>query len=342
MKVWIDLSNSPHVTFFRPVIDRLQSKGADVILTYRDFAETAGLVRASGLEAQCIGGHGGKSRYAKALNLMNRTRALAAFARGKGISVAVSHNSYFQIIAARMSGIPALTLMDYEGTPANHIAFRLANRVLVPASFPTSALRKFGAADAVVYDGIKEDICLADFQPDLLFRSRLFAQMNRTDTGAALVVLRTPPTQALYHRHANPLFPRLLERLAAMPQHAVVVLPRYHEQRQEISASFPQFYMPEAPLPGLDLVHAADLVVSGGGSMNREAAALGTPAATIFAGVLPAVDQHLCARGLMHQLQTPDDVDALLIQRKIGRDFRRNLKPISTLLDEIEKVATGA
>ena len=227
MKVWIDLSNSPHVTFFKPVIRRFRDMGADIVLTYRDFAETAGLVRAAQLEATCIGGHGGKNRLTKMLNLINRTQALAAFAREQGVSVAVSHNSYFQIIAARMCGIPALTLMDYEGTPANHIAFRLATRVMVPSSFPVEALARFGAREAIVYDGIKEDISLADYEVDRNFRSWLFSAMNKAGQDVPLVVVRTPPTKALYHQHANPLFPILLERLSALQAVAVVVLPRY-------------------------------------------------------------------------------------------------------------------
>ncbi len=168
MLIWIDLANSPHVPFFRALAGEFRARGHEVAVTAREFAQTIELARAAGLRPEVVGGHGGGKLSGKAGNLLGRAWALARWARGRGFGLAVGHNSYSQVLAARASGLRAVTLMDYEHQPANHLAFRLASRVVVPESFPEEALRKFGARPRKVrrYRGIKEDVYLADFEPD--------------------------------------------------------------------------------------------------------------------------------------------------------------------------------
>src|SRR5918999_5164261 len=144
MRIWIDLANSPHVPFFRALIPEFEKRGIEVETTARDFAQTIEMAEAAGLAPVLIGGHGGRALRAKAGNLVGRAAALRKWARGHRFDLAVSHNSYAQVAAARSLGIKSVTLMDYEHQPANHLAFRLAHRVIVPSSFPEEALRRYG------------------------------------------------------------------------------------------------------------------------------------------------------------------------------------------------------
>ena len=142
MRIWIDLANSPHVPFFRVLIPEFVERGHQVEITARDFAQTVELATNAGMLPAVIGGHGGKRLSGKAGNLIGRAAALAKWAHGRGIDLAVSHNSYAQIAAAAALGIKSVTLMDYEHQPANHVAFRLASRVIVPRVFPATELRR--------------------------------------------------------------------------------------------------------------------------------------------------------------------------------------------------------
>ena len=202
MLIWIDLANSPHVPFFRALAGEFGARGHEVSVTAREFAQTVELAEAAGLQPEVVGRHGGGKLSGKAGNLVGRAWALARWARGKRFGLAVSHNSYSQVLAARALGLRAVTLMDYEHQPANHLAFRLASRVVVPESFPEEALRRFGAGRRKVrrYRGIKEDVYLADFEPDPEFAGSLTEKFG-IDVGLdTLVVVRPPARDALYHR----------------------------------------------------------------------------------------------------------------------------------------------
>src|SRR5205807_3843825 len=215
MRIWIDLANSPHVPFFHALIPEFTSRGHQVELTARDFAQTVELAANAGMLPHVIGGHGGGSITGKAGNLVGRAAALRKWARGRGIDLAVSHNSYAQIAAAASLGIKSVTLMDYEHQPANHLAFRLASRVIVPRAFPAAELKKFGASMRKVkhYDGIKEDVYLADFTPDPSF-SDILRKLGVAGEDV-LVVARPPAREALYHRFENEMFDELLMHLTA-------------------------------------------------------------------------------------------------------------------------------
>src|SRR5438477_7910616 len=171
MRIWIDLANSPHVPFFRALIPEFTARGNQVEITARDFAQTVELAAKAGMTPHVIGGYGGGSITGKAGNLVGRAVALRKWARDRGFDLAVSHNSYAHVAAAASLGIKSITLMDYEHQPANHLAFRLASRVIVPRAFPAAELRKYGASMRKVkrYDGTKEDVYLADFERDPAF-----------------------------------------------------------------------------------------------------------------------------------------------------------------------------
>ena len=315
MRIWIDLANSPHVPFFRPLANEFTRRGYEVIVTARQFSETVPLAEAAGFAAQVIGGHGGAKLAGKAGNLVGRGLDLARWARGKEIDLAVSHNSYSQILAARALSLRSVTLMDYEHQPANHIAFRLASRVIVPRAFPEAALTRFGVAPAKVkrYDGIKEDVYLGSFVADQNFAEEI--QKLGIDGSDILVTARPPASEALYHRFENQLFDQLLDRLLKAPGVKLVLLPRNESQRQYYAHK--KIIIPEHPLDGANLIAKSDLVVSAGGTMNREAAALGVPAASIYQGEWAAIDQQLVTAGRLQRITTKADVHALQIEKKI-------------------------
>ena len=323
MRIWIDLANSPHVPFFHALIPEFEKAGHVVEITARDFAETVSLATATGLHFTVIGSHGGRQLSGKGGNLVVRARALRSWARTKGFDLALSHNSYAQIVAARLLRIRTVTLMDYEHQPANHLAFRLAQRVIVPDSFPAESLRQFGAATRKVcrYHGTKEDVYLAGFQPDQNFAGKL-ATLG-IDPGDVLVVVRPPAHEALYHRFENELFENLLAWLSSQPV-KVLLLPRNESQRDRYRNRSENFVMPNEPLHGSDLIAASDLLISAGGTMNREAAALGVPAATIYAGRWAAIDEELCRAGRLRRLSSTTDFESLQLKKKTKSETRSN------------------
>jgi uncharacterized protein len=317
MRIWIDLANSPHVPFFRSLATEFVSRNHEVVVTARAFAETVELAEAAGLHPEVIGGHGGGKLSGKAGNLVQRALALARWARNRNLDLAVSHNSYSQILAARALSLESVTLMDYEHQPANHLAFRMASRVIVPHAFPEAGLSRYGANPAKVrrYAGLKEDVYLADFQSDPQFEKQL-SQLGISAENI-LVTVRPPASEALYHRFANELFDQLVDRLLTKPSVKVVLLPRNDAQRQAYSKlANPNLILPSRPLDGGNLIAHSDLVVSAGGTMNREAAALGIPAASIYVGQWAAIDENLVKEGRLQKLSTQEDVQSLPIEKK--------------------------
>lgn len=330
MRVWIDLANSPHVPFFRALIDRFTAAGHEVEITARVFTETVPLSHAVGFTPEVIGKHGGRNVTLKGWHLMSRARKLVKWARNRRFDLAVSHNSYSQILAARRLGIKCVTLMDYEYQPANHLGFRLASRIIVPESFPATQLRRFGAGVGKVrrYHGTKEDVYLADFEPDPAFAARLSELGVNPDN--VLVLMRPPAVDALYHRFQNELFDEALEMLVKKENVRVMLLPRSESQRAAYSGR-QRVIIPAEPLPGPDLIAMSDLVISAGGTINREAAALGVPAVSIYAGKWAAVDEHLINEGRLHRISETADLQELIVEKKQSAQPRRS----RAVIDEI-------
>jgi len=316
-RIWIDLANSPHVPFFRALIPEFVARGHQIEITARDFAQTVQLAMKAGMTPHVIGGHGGGSITGKAGNLVGRAAALRKWARDRGFDLAVSHNSYAQIAAAAALGIKTVTLMDYEHQPANHLAFRLASRVIVPRAFPSAELKKYGASTRKVkrYEGTKEDVYLADFVPEPAFTETLRRFGVRSED--VLVVARPPAREALYHRFENELFDELLAYLSSREDVKIILLPRSEAQREDFAArESSNLIVPREALDGSNLVAHADLVISAGGTMNREAAALGVPAVSIYAGKWAAIDEELMREGRLQRIDSLKDFESLVVQKK--------------------------
>ena len=322
MRIWIDLANSPHVPFFNSLQKQFLARGHDLEITARDFAETVALAQQAEMSPQVIGGHGGRKVSGKASNLLSRAWGLARWARRRNFQLAVSHNSYSQILAARLLGIPSVTLMDYEHQPANHVAFRFSDKIIVPECFPAKQLKKFGAHIGKVrrYHGTKEDVYLADFQPGAFSSSLSELGITSRDI---LVLMRPPARNALYHRFENDLFDEMLTKVLNTPHAKVILLPRDDVQRRDYNNRDTRLIIPESPLPGADLIAASDLIISAGGTINREAAALGVPAASIYAGEWAAVDQRLVEEGRLLRIRSAEDVQSLDVRKKPTANARR-------------------
>jgi predicted glycosyltransferase len=329
MRLWIDLANSPHVPFFKALAERFVAQGHEIETTAREFAETIPLAQAAGFAPQVVGVHAGRAVSAKAGSLLSRAWVLAKWARGRRFDLAISHNSYSQILAARGLRIKTVTLMDYEHQPANHLAFRFASRIIVPASFPARSLRRYGARLGKVrrYHGTKEDVYLADFQPDPSFAAQLCELGVKPDN--VLVLMRPPAHDALYHRFQNTLFDEALAMLAAKENAKVILLPRNEAQRAAYADK--GVIIPGRPLHGANLIAASDLVISAGGTINREAAALGVPAASIYAGAWAAVDEELVNEGRLRRIASAADLSGLMVEKKRAATPRRS----GEVIDEV-------
>jgi uncharacterized protein len=309
VRIWIDLTNSPHVLVMRPVISTLRARGHDVEVTAREFAQTLELCRRFEIEHTAIGHHRGGGVAAKACGLASRSLALTRWARGRRFDLALGHGSNDVTVAAAILRIPCATTFDYEYATVQHtVNCRLAQAVVVPDVIPPERLYRYGARTKIrPYPGLKEEYYLADFEPDPAVLDDL-----GLDVARPITIVRTPPDVSLYHRMKNDLFGVVLERLRG---HQSVVFPRTSEQRAELERAG-GFIVPERAVDAQSLIAYADLVVSAGGTMNREAVALGTPVFTVFEGRLGAVDERLIAEGRLRRLRSAEEI---VVSKRDGR-----------------------
>jgi predicted glycosyltransferase len=326
VKVWVDLTNSPHVLVLAPIIRRLRLQGHEVEVTARDFAQTLELCDRLGVGYYPIGSHRGASLIDKGRGLVDRSLKLFNFARRRHFDLAFGHGSNDITVAARMLGIPCSTMFDYEWATVQHnVNCRLAQAVVVPDVIPVDRFARYGAIDKLErYPGLKEEYYLYDFEPN----PSILAELG-LDPTRPIMVVRTPPAVSLYHRFENDLFGQVLERLRGSQ---TVVLPRTEAQRVELSRAG-GFLIPERAIDAQSLIAYADLVVSAGGTMNREAVALGTPVFTVFEGRLGAVDERLIAEGRLRRLISPEDV--LVEKRTDGRQGLQRMRRNPQLLAEM-------
>ncbi len=298
------MSAPAHVLVLRPIIERLQAEGHTVEVTSRDYAQTQALLELHGMPHTPIGRHGGASRLQKGVRLGARTAGMLRFGRGRSFDLALAHGSNDLALAARALGIPEANMHDYEYAVTQHrIGCRLARRVMFPDSVPAERLRRFGVGPDKLfpYPGLKEEYYLFDFEPDPEALARL-----EVDTERVVVIVRPPPDVSLYHRKSNPLFPKVLDRLGRDGGVHAIVLPRTDAQRQFITGlQLPSLIVPPGAVEAQSLVALADLVLSAGGTMNREAAALGTPVYTTYGGRLGGVDEALIRSGRLRPLTDP-------------------------------------
>jgi uncharacterized protein len=325
------MTASAHVLVFRPLIRLLGERGDDVEITAREYAQTLQLLELHGLEATVIGRHGGRSRLGKTRSLLSRLHALRRWARPREFDLALAHGSHELTLSARRLGIPSATTHDYEFATLQHnLGMRAATKVVVPESIPIERLERFGVKPPKLlrYPGLKEEYYLSDFEPDPGVLERLDVDRDRV-----LVVLRPPPDVSLYHRHSNPLFPQTLDYLGAHDEVQAVVLPRTEEQREFVRGlDLPSMIVPDRAVDAQSLIALADVVVSAGGTMNREAAALGVPVYTTYGGRLGGVDEQLIREGRLKPLTDPRALELEKRDDASGSRVRRDPRVMLDLL----------
>jgi uncharacterized protein len=327
VRVWIDITAPAHVLVFRPLIALLRDRGEEVEVTAREYGQTVQLLELHGIQAELIGHHGGRSRAGKLATMITRLADLGRWARGRRFDAALAHGSHHLTMTARALGIPSSTTFDYEFATVQHqLGCRAATFVVVPEAIPPARLERYGVRPPKLrrYAGLKEEYYLSDFDPDPGVLERLGVDRERV-----LVVVRTPPDVALYHRTSNELFPQMLDRLGRRDDVRAVVIPRSNDQRDAVRRlQLPSLVVPDGAVDAQSLIAFSDLVVSAGGTMNREAAALGVPVYTTFRGRLGGVDEALMREGRLRSLTDPG---AFEVRKREGDADRTRRDPAELL-----------
>ena len=306
-KIWIDLDNSPHVPFFLPIMEELRRRGYQVVVTARNSYQVCELLELHKLRCEVIGGHWGRSRVLKILGTCVRSLSLLPFGAGERPDLAISHGSRSQMIACKLLKIPTIVMFDYEFT--QKLDFLRSLWYIIPEFIPDLAnpdartrMRK--------YPGLKEDVYVPRFRPDPTLRAKLGFREDQI-----VATVRPPATEAHYHNpEAEVLLKEVMNLFLASPDVGVVLLPRTERQAAQLEKiwqgpiSSGRIHVPQHAVDGLNLLWLSDLVVSGGGTMNREAAALGVPVYSIFRGKIGAVDRYLVEQGRLTLIESADEV----------------------------------
>lgn len=316
--IWFDFDNSPHVQIFKPILQRLESLCIDYQITARDFAQTINLLQLYNLDYREVGRYGGKNKFSKIINLITRSNELINFIKGKNIIKAVNHGSRTQVIAAKRLGIKSIVMMDYEYTE-NRIFNYFSDYILVPQIIPDSRLKEtgFNLKKILRYDGLKEEIYLEKFIPSKKFRDCL--NVNIEDI---LVIVRPPSMTSNYHnKFSENILLKILVKLSQMKDISVIIVPRTGLDKKFIESKIKlseNIRFLDKSVDGLQLLYASDISISGGGTMNRESALLGTKTYSIFTGKKPYVDEYLERKGLISYINNEDEVNKI--------DFRHHQK----------------
>jgi uncharacterized protein len=331
VRIWVDLTNTAHVLVLRPLVELLEHDGHEVEITARPLSHTLELLDDWGHEYTALGAYGGVSRVGKARAAAGRVVEMLRFGRKRGFDAALAHGSTDLPVACRAISVPNSTMFDYEWAALQHnVNCRLADRVLVPDAIPAARVRRYGAKPPklIRYPGLKEEYYMADFEPDPSVLDEL-----GVDRALPLAVIRTAPSYALYLGGSEtPLLPRVLEHVVNDEGAQAVVLARTPDQRQAIrEQGLERVIVPDRAVDGRSLVAYADVLVSAGGTMNREAAVLGTPVWSIFEGKLGAVDEMLAREGRLKFLKDPAEIKVERkppgrVEERVRRDPRNLLE----------------
>ncbi len=345
--IWIDLDNSPHVPLFAPLIKDYRDAGVEVVLTARDHAQTIELLENAGFGGtfEIIGKHYGKNKFNKIRGLLVRAKELVSFIKNhKNVKVAVSHGSRSMVLAARWLKIPIISMYDYEFTETT-IFNRFSDKVLIPEQIPDKTLDAINlpVSKRVKYQGYKEELYLNYFRPNQKFWRELVEENNlNISKETVLIALRPPATTANYHNaQSEVLLSGLLRYFLSNEKAFTIILPRTGEQKLEIAQLIKtlnlhesRYLLLEKAFNGLDLAACVDLLVSGGGTMNREAVLLGTPVYSIFAGKQGALDTAMEKSGLMTFIRQFGDISKIRLEKKNAAEKKTLTKAVENCVKE--------
>ena len=337
--IWIDLDNSPHIPFFKPIIEKLEQRGYKVVLSARDCFQTCELADVAGFSYQRIGHHYGKNMMLKLAGLAIRTLQMVPFVWREKPDLAVSHGSRSQHLISFLGRVPVIDILDYEHAKIMPLVNFV--RIIIPDVIPSEAV-PIAAERIFKYPGIKEDVYVPGFLPDPALLDELGIGKDRI-----VISIRPPATEAHYRSiESEVLFDTTIEYLAEKEDTCLVMLPRNDSQKAWIIERWPglcsdgKILFPQKVVDGLNLIWCSDLVISGGGTMNREAAALGVPVYSIFRGKTGAVDRYLAANGRLVLLESPDDVRRKIKveRRRTGDQRHTNTKVLDAIVNGIVSI----
>lgn len=338
-QIWIDLENSPHVLFFNPIIKELQRRNIDVVVTARDYAQVCDLAKLFNLNYIKIGRHHGKHSLFKVWGTFARSFKLFLLFRRKKPSLAFSHGSRSQVITAKIAGIPSLVAFDYENT--RKLPLITPTKAIVPEVLYKEIYKQRGN-ELLSYPGIKEDVYIPDFEPE----SSIIKKLNLKND-QVIVTIRPAATMAHYHNpKSDELFEAIIKFLTDKNNCRIIILPRTKDQAKKIRQGFPYYFNSgkieflKAVVNGLNLIWFSDLVISGGGTMIREATAMNVPAYSFFQGKIGAVDDFLASSGRMVLLNTVEDVKKKIKVKKKnnGHPFTSNRTSLNRIVDLVEEM----
>lgn len=339
--IWFDLDNSPHVPLFRPVFKVLDDKKITYKITARDFAQTLALLKLWNIGHTPVGGHGGKNKIKKVLNTYSRSSQLKKFAKEFKFSLAVSHGSRSQLVAARRLKIKSLLMMDYEYTETKIFNY-FADHLLIPKFIPDERLASCGINlnKVIRYNGFKEELYLSSFVPDIQFRKSI----NVSDE-KFLVVIRPPGMTGNYHNDkSEELLIKAIEHFASFDNTTCLIIARTTTDKNYVTSKVKlneNVRFLEKPVDGTQLVYTSDVFLSGGGTMNREAALLGTKTFSIFTGKKPYLDEYLSEKGRMSFIEDTAQIENITIEKTAKKEishFNKNLaEEISDIIINLAK-----
>ncbi len=329
------MTNAPHVLFFSPIIKVFKQRSHKVVVTARDFSQTIDLLQQYEIQHTVVGAHPGKGLLSKVYDIPYRSWKLLKYAKKKKIDLCLAHNSHFIIIAAKILGIPCINMFDYEHAMCHHLNLRLASAILIPSAIPFAKIKKYGIKRNRVfgYEGLKEQMYLND----PIHREKIHEFLN-INMEKVIVTIRPPADMAHYHyAKENEIYDQLLRFLKDRDNVQCVILPRSGEQRKDIQKmQAANFIIPEAAVDGPSLLKISDIVVSAGGTMNRESIVIGTPTYTIFALKMGSIDEQLIRYGLLKQLTSPSDIK--LQKKKPQEEYLTNALTPSRMVDRLLEI----
>jgi len=340
--LWIDIDNSPHVNIFRPIINYFEKNNIDYLVTARDYAQTLDLLRLYNINFLEIGSYGGKKKLSKIFNLFHRSKLLTQKLNRYDISLALSHGSRTQLLATKLLGIKSVLMFDYEYT--EHIIFNtLSSYLLCPKYIPDSRLKEVGynLKKIIKYDGFKEELYLSVFEPDPNFRKNI-----GVDESSILIIIRPPSMTSNYHNEkSEKILKRLIKLIKSSNENLfTIIVPRtkYDQDlvKKLILGGEDKFRILQKAVDGLQLLYSADYVFSGGGTMNRESALLGTKTYSFFTGKRPYLDEYLSEMNRLNFINDVLDIDKITFEKynKLPLNINKSLtEEIASIILDINK-----
>lgn len=338
MKVWIDISNTPHVNFFKGIIKSFESRGHETFVTSRDFDGLSALLDLHGIKHTVVGRHGGFCKKSKLVESSKRILELSEIINSEDIDLALYKHS---VEGARVSyglGIPSICVLDNETAIAqNKLMLPLSSKVIAPNAISMEEITRFGVDESQVirFNGFCEIANISDFKYDDSFISQLGLSEDKST-----IVMRPEPVKANYYNgnKEKTIIKAILEKTKCLKDYQFVVFPRFEEQKSVFN--YDNVIVPEEPVDALSLMSYSDLVISAGGSMNREAVALNTPALTTYPEKLLAVTKKMIDLGLKIHLLDPEKITRFIENdNNLGIYHDNNKKIISKLENPVDVIS---